>query len=110
MYLRQKLVKPYTPTPAPFKAGQCVYVGGWKYKVIACTHTHVQVEGLEKALPIRKVVGVTSVNPLIQRNMKISKMPLKYLTCGEGKVPKSIGPCGRCSLVFRVNLSLKGSQ
>lgn len=36
----------YEPPPAPYKAGQKIFIAGKTYKVVSSTHTHTQLEGV----------------------------------------------------------------
>lgn len=42
--------KPYQPPQPKFKPGQWVYYYDLRFQVIASTHTHSQLDGVEKAI------------------------------------------------------------
>lgn len=50
--------QPYQRPPAPFKPGQLIWWQGDRYKVIASSHTHTQLEGVSKAVWNFDLVGV----------------------------------------------------
>lgn len=52
--------KRYTPPPAPFKPGDRVKYKRTRYKVLASTHTHSQLKGIDKAIANWQLVPIQS--------------------------------------------------
>ena len=46
----ENIDQPYEQPPAPFSIGQKVIYEGTEYTVTSCTHTHTQLDGIEKAV------------------------------------------------------------
>ncbi|MBD1926486.1 AAA family ATPase [Trichocoleus sp. FACHB-90] len=60
-WYHEKIEKPYEQPPAPFTTGQKVRYEGTEYTVKSATHTHTQLDGIEKAVSNSEVSAAPGV-------------------------------------------------